>query len=105
MTFSYFRSQICEELEGACDYIKQALEIKVENPSWAKQFVDASAVELTHATMLFKMFEEHYTNITKTFTDDQKAAMPWLSEVRTEIVDLYAEKYAKVKSMHELFNK
>lgn len=105
MTFSYFRSKICEELEGACEYIKKALELKISNPSWAKQYVEMSAAELNHATAQFKMFEEHYTNITSTFSEEQKAAMPWLSEVRSEIVDLYSERYAKVKAMHDLFSK
>lgn len=105
MTFSYFRSQICEELDGACEYIKHALEEKATHPSWAKQFVELSAVELNHATTLYKMFEEHYMNITRDFSEEQKSAMPWLSEVKAEIVDMYAEKYAKVKAMHDLYNK
>lgn len=105
MTFSYLRSQICEELEGACEYIKKALELRISNPSWAKQYVEMSAAELNHAAVQYKIFEEHYTNITAVFSDDQKAAMPWLSEMLAEVTDLYSEKYAKVKAMHDLFNK
>lgn len=105
MTISSFRAEICEELDDACKYIKKALEIKTEYSDWAKRYVDRSAVELNHATESFKMFEEYYDSVAKNFSENEKAAMPWLRETKEEIVELYTEKYSKVKTMHELFNK
>ena len=105
MTITYFRHQICEELDGAYDYIKQALELRADKPSWSKQFADMSSAELTHSSNLYKMFEEFFTGLTKEFSDDQRAAMPWLDESRKEIIDMYTEKYTKVKAMYELYTK
>ena len=105
MTIAYFRHQICEELDGACNYIKKALEIKMVYPSWAKQYVEMSAQELAHATAQFKMAEEYFQSILTNYSEEQRAAMPWLDESKAEIVELYTEKYAKVKAMHDLFNK
>lgn len=105
MTISEFRAEICEELDDACKYIKKAMMIKTEYPEWAKRYVDRSAVELSHATESYKMFEDFFDRIIKNFSENEKAAMPWLKETKKEIVELYTDKYTKVKTMHELFNK
>ena len=105
MTISEFRAEICDELEGACNYIKRAIAIRMSYPAWAKRYAEMSAAELEHASNLYKMFEEYFENVIKDFSENQRAAMPWLSEARNEIVEMYTDKYHKVKTMHELFNK
>ena len=105
MDISYFKDKICDELDGACEYIKDAIEHKSTNMAWAKQFADMSAVELGHATNLFKMFEDYFNGLVKDISEQSRAGMPWLDSSKKEIVDMYTEKYAKVRYMHELFNK
>lgn len=101
MDAKYFEEHICDELEGAKTYIKNAIEIKAMSPSWAKTFVDMSAAELNHATNLFKMFEEYYKKISETY----KEVPSYLEEMHTRVVDSYTEKYSQIKHMHDMYLK
>ena len=101
MDAEYFKEHICEELEGAKTYIKNAIEIKAMSPSWAKMFVEMSAAELSHATNLFKMFQEYYKKISETYKEIPK----YLEELNDSITEDYTEKFAQVKWMHDMYNK
>ena len=52
-----------EEVEGACEYAKEALKHKEDDPALAKTFYDIAGVELEHVSMLHKqvvrIIEEH----------------------------------------------
>lgn len=101
MDLCYLKDQICDELHGAKDYIKHAFEIRPMAPTWAKSLVAMSATELEHATMLYKMFEEYHAKLVETYGEDK---MPeYLEELIEEIVDLYTEKSAKVKYLHDMY--
>lgn len=52
-----------EEIEGAHDYAKEALEHKTDDPSLAQTFYEIAGVELEHVNMLHKqvvrIIEQH----------------------------------------------
>lgn len=97
----YFRDQIMDELDGAKNYIRLAMQSKGSHPAWAKMFVEMSSAELGHATNLYKMFNEEVDGLNKAYT-----VMP--DEIATIVSDVtkhYAKCYAEVKYMHEAYNK
>lgn len=101
LDLKYFKDQICDELRGAKCYIKLAIETKTSNPMWSKAFVDMSATELGHATNLYKMFEEYYQKVGSSYS----VIPDYLKECYDEAVQMYTEKFAKVRYMHDLYNK
>lgn len=62
MQARWFKTQICEELEGACGYWKCAIEAIKRHPAWADTFVKMADQEQEHATDLYKMFMDMYTD-------------------------------------------
>jgi hypothetical protein len=52
-----------EEVEGACDYAKDALKYKESDPILAKTFYDLAGVELQHVSLLHdqvtRIIEQH----------------------------------------------
>jgi rubrerythrin len=56
-------AMIDDELDGAEEYVKHALEWKQKNPTLAKVFYDISMQEMTHVNMLHtevaKLIEQH----------------------------------------------
>ncbi len=101
MDAQYFKNNISDELDGATCYVKRAIEIKAMSPDWAKMFLDMSATELDHATKLWKMFEQYY----KIVADKYKTVPEYIEELYNEASEEYAERSAKVKYMHEMYNK
>jgi hypothetical protein len=101
MDLAYFKESLCDELDGAEEYVMNALEIKPMSPSMAKTFLEMSATELTHATNLYKMAEEYYSNLEKAYTN----VPDHFKEIRNFIVEKYTKRYAEIKYMHELYNK
>ena len=97
----YFKDHICEELDGACDYIKKAIELKAMDAAMAKIFMEMSAAELNHATQLHKMFGEYYTKVTGVY----KEAPEYLVKIKDRIEEVFPEKSAKVLLMHEMYKK
>lgn len=53
-----------EELEGACDYAKRAVELKDSSPNLAKTFYDISLDEVRHINLLHeevkRLIEAHH---------------------------------------------
>lgn len=101
MTLEYFHDRICDELSGAEDYIKFAMEVRAMDSSFGKHFVEMSAMELDHATTLYKMFETYYQQASKAFTEIPEH----MSKMQKCITDKYMEGYAKVKALHDAYNK
>lgn len=102
MNAEYFREQISDELRDAKCYVKHALEIKGMNSDWGKMFLEMSAAELEHATKLWKMFDQYY----KILSDTYKTNVPeYIEKLHKEAAEEYAEMTAKVRYMHEMYNK
>lgn len=101
MNAEYFEEHIYEELDGACDYIKKAIELKAMDAAMSKTFVDMSAAELNHATQLHKMFGEYYAKVTGAYKEKPE----YLVEVKDRIEEVFPEKSAKILLMHEMYKK
>lgn len=97
----YFKRLLCDELHGAKEYVELALEFKATYPEWAKTFLAMSATELEHASNIYKMAETSY----KETTTPYKEVPENLWNTWDEMVKKYAKCSAKVKYMHEMYNK
>lgn len=40
-----FKEQICEELDGACDYLKKDIDYSVSRPNWSSCFESMAEME------------------------------------------------------------
>lgn len=101
MDARYFKDHICEELDGACDYIKKAIELKAMDANMSKIFVEMSAAELNHATQLYKMFGEYYAKVTGAYKEEPV----YLVEIKNFLGEKFPEKSAKILHMHEMYKK
>lgn len=101
MNAEYFEEHIYEELNGACDYIKKAIELKAMDPAMSKTLADMSAAELSHATQLHKMFGEYYAKVSGPY----KETPAYLVKIKDEIEEVFPEKSAKILLMHEMYKK
>ncbi len=99
MNVDYFKEHIQEELHGAKDYIKQAIEIRAMNPAWGKNFAEMSANELEHAGHLYRMFQEYYEKLSGTFKEMPK----YIESICKEIDEEYVECTATVKYLHDIY--
>lgn len=102
MTLLYFKQRIDEELEGAKEYIQDAISLKETHPAWAKNFAEMSEVELGHAKKLLEMFNSYYA---EKFPSSDKAVPDAMEEVREDFMASYTKCYTDVLRMHELFKK
>ena len=98
------KDQIAEELDGAKNYIKYAIEKKGSAPNWAKSFVDMSAAELGHASTLFKMFEECYHSMAK-LDEKSQPYKEFLNLVYYQTTDDYMTRSAEIRYMHDMYVK
>ena len=101
MNILYYNNQVKEELDGATSYIKKAIDIKKDHPTWAQMYQKMSMAELGHANDLMKIFEEDY----KAETTGMNPIPSYLCDIRKSIMDMYQEFASKVNYMHELYNK
>lgn len=101
MNLVYLKEHICEELDGAVEYIKRAIEIKAMDPSWAKMFYEMSSQELMHAGYLYKMATDYYNKVTGAFSEPPT----YMESCMDEATDIYTERTALVKRMHEMYNR
>lgn len=89
MNPKYFRDQICEELEGACDYLKKAIDTLSEHPDWSEHFTRMAEMEQQHATTLYKMFIELYAK--------SQGKDAYLSALRDSIMDCFSTRMRKIE--------
>lgn len=101
MDVCYYNSQIKEELDGAADYIKRAINCKKKHPEWADLYAKMSDMELGHAANLLTIFEEDYKSTTE---DVEPESMKIFEAVHKSLNDMYVEYAAKVKYMHDMYN-
>lgn len=95
MDILYYNNQIRDELDGACDYIQRAITCKDTNSDRASTFAKMSEMELDHASKLLDMFKEDYNK-----EDTSDSIYPQIKQL---LLNMYAEYYAKVTHMQELY--
>lgn len=98
------RDMIREELDGAMEYVKYAIEKKTSCPSWAKTFIEMSAAELGHASSLFKMFEECFQSMMK-LDETSVPYKEFLNLIHYQTSDEYLQRSAEIKYMHDMYGK
>lgn len=101
MNAEYLEEHILEELNGACDYIKKAIELKAMDPAMSKTFADMSAAELSHATNLHKMFGEYYAKVVGPYRE----APEYLVKIKDYLGKHFPKESAKILLMHEMYKK
>ena len=101
MDLEYLSSHICEELDGAEDYIMKAIELKPMATQWAKSFLDMANAEMVHANNLYKMYIEYYQKISANMTE-----LPiHITKDYEKTVKRYTSKSALIKGMIDMFMK
>ena len=96
----YFDKQIPDELHGAKDYIKRAIEIRPMSAAWAKTLAEMSSNELEHATNLYKMYQEYYSKMAEAYTTE----MPdYIESSYQNVTEEYTKCSAEIKYLHEMF--
>lgn len=99
MNVWYFDKQIPEELHGAKDYIKRAIEIRPMHSAWGKELVEMSANELEHATKLYKMYQEYYGKMAEAY-----ATIPdYIVESYKNVSEEFEKCSAEVKYLHDMY--
>ena len=101
MNIWYFKTQIPDELHGAKDYIKRAIEIRAMYAPWSKILAEMSKAELDHATKLYDMFQEYYAKL----SGEYKEMPDYCVEAYNCINDEYTKCSVEVKMLHEIFNR
>lgn len=97
----YLKEHLCEELEGAKDYIQRAIEIKAMDSSWGKMLYDMSVQELSHADNFFKMMQDYYKKVTSVYKKTPK----YMEDCMDEAVEMYTEEHSAIKVMQELYSR
>lgn len=97
----YFKDQIKDELMGARNYIKLAMETKVSHPEWSKLFSEMSLMELDHAHNLYKMFTDETGPLMESYQDVPE----YISEIVKDVISYYSKHYAEVMYMHDAYKK
>ncbi len=101
MDICYYNTQLKDELDGAMDYLYKAMHCKKNHPNWAAIYIKMSSAELEHAANIIKIFEEDY----KLSTADMETIPQCIVDVRTTLLDMYAEFSAKTKYLQETYER
>lgn len=91
MNARYFKEQICEELDGASQYLKKAIDCYKTHPEWSRQFAEMSEAEQHHATNLYKMFIEMYA--------ESQGKDPYMSSMRDGIMECFSSLMRKIEDL------
>lgn len=96
----YLHNQLCDELHGAHEYIKLAIELKATKPRWAMMYYDMANTELSHADNIKQMMEDQYNELVSTYGDN----MPeYISTAKREAMEKYTSKYPIIKTMMDMY--
>ena len=96
----WFKEEICEELEGACTYWKCAIDMMKTYPEWSHTFHEMAEQEQEHATDLYKMFMDMYTDI-----EEPDGYMKGLMEGIMQCFSTYMRKIEDHKITYEMMSK
>lgn len=92
MNSKFFTDHIMEELDGAVEYAKKAIDVKPTHPKWAKVFNQMSKQELQHAGNFRRMFElwmsENKEKMTESDTEMYDSAIKKFTTSMIEIDSL-----------------
>lgn len=91
----YLRKHISEEIEGAIDYLKKAIELKADYPTIAEKFYRMSEMEVEHANCMTKIFNSLERQPSTTLSD--------YSKMQEEIIDAYTTSMSKIENMKKLY--
>lgn len=91
MSPRYFKEQICEELDGASQYLKKAIDCMKSHPEWSDKFIEMSEAEQNHATNLYKMFIEMYA--------ESQGKDPFMTSMRDGIIDCFSKNMRKIEDL------
>ena len=100
MDVKYFKSQIMDELEGAHNYIRKAIEMRLSHPKWSKMFAEMSEAELGHSSELYDMFEEYCKHIAEKNDGETPS---YLLNAHNELMDCYSEMMIKIHRLQEMY--
>lgn len=101
MNICYYNNQLKDELDGAMEYAQKAIHYKNEYPNWASMYMKMANAELDHALMIVKIFEDDY----KMSTEDMEEIPQCIVDVRTTLLDMFAEFTAKIKYLQETYER
>lgn len=91
MNANYFKDEICEELDGASDYMRKAIDCFKMHPEWSSTFVAMSEQEQKHAANLYKMFMELYS--------ESEGKDPHMSSMRERIMECFSNSMRKIEDL------
>ena len=100
MNAKWFKDHICDELEGAVCYLKMAIDTMKSYPEWSKEFYKMSDAEQDHATNIYKMFMDMYT--------DTEGTDPYMKTMRDAIMNCFSSEMRKIedcKATYEMMAK
>ena len=106
MDIKFLKEMIKDEMENAKEYATQALEEKVSHPKWANKLMDMSERTQKHVEVLHEMMKEcrdeelRNPAMAKTYTSQSDYDSDY-----KELVDDYADKASKLRSMREMYNR
>lgn len=99
MDLDYFKDHICEELEGAKDYIMRAIEVKGMDATWSRTFYNMSLQESEHAKQLLKFFEDYVKII-----DSNIATRPeYVNEAMEYVIDEFTSRMSEITILQNIY--
>lgn len=103
--YCYYNLQIKDELDGAADYIKRAINAKEKHPEWANLYAKMSEAELDHAKNLMQIYEDDLKTFKMEVGEENKADQfsSYLNSESMILHDMYTETVAKIKHMHDIY--
>ena len=100
MDLEYFYCKIKDELCGAKEYIKYAIELKSMASSWSKVLMQMSEAELSHATNLYNMAMDYIDRMSQGYS---KKVPEYVTDFKEKITDCYTKHSTEVKMMHMMY--
>lgn len=92
----YFKDQICDELKGAVCYLKKAIDWIKIRPDWAEKFYTMAEAEEKHATELYKMFMQMYS--------ESQGIDSYMSQMRDIIMDCFSTEMRKIEDCKSTYS-
>lgn len=96
MTPRDFKEQICDELDGACNYLKCAIDYVSTWHNWSACFYAMAGMEQEHATSLYKMFMELYT--------ENEGKDSYMTQMRDGIMGCFSDKMRKIEDLKATYH-
>lgn len=100
MDLIYLCGQIDDELHGAKDYIKRAIEIKPLNQEFAKNFAQMAEAEKEHALKIYSMLNTYAERLESGYRE-MPSEMRILIETTRKTFNEEMEKYIGLSSAYQ----